>query len=448
MNWIRTPRVVVALLPFFSAGALPAAGLDVPLPAVASARVATVQVRVTPDRENWTYPLGEPARFRVVVTADQQPIANARVLYSVGPEMMPAEKKEAVVPLEGLWIEGGTLSTPGFIRCSATIEIDGRTYRGLATAGFAPEQIQPTQEQPPDFDAFWKEGIEALAKIPLDPQLTLIPEASTGTINVYHVNFRTWSHNGRARVYGILCEPKAPGKYPAILRVPGAGVRPYTGQRALAEAGAITLEIGIHGIPVTYPQDIYDQLRATALDGYSVHQLDDRDRYYYHRVYLGCLRANDFLTSRPMWDGRNLVVNGASQGGQLAMVTGALDSRVTAVSSVVPAYCDVTGYLHGRAGGWPHMMRGEQSVHRTPAKIATTAYYDTVNFARRVRVPVQVVVGYNDETCPPTTNFAAYNVIHAPKALVLALEMGHSVIPEANDAINSWILQQAGVKTK
>lgn len=452
MSFLRTPAILsVTLLAGMLFGGVAHAALPhAPLPDFASERVATVEVRVAPDQPGWTYQPGEPVTFRVAVMADEQPLAGATIEYEVGPEMMPMEKKSAVVPAGGLTIQGGTLQQPGFIRCIVTTEVAGETYRGLATAGFAPDKIAPTQVEPADFGAFWTDSLAKLAKIPLDPQLELIPEASKGAINVYHVSFRTWSitEGGRysGRIYGILCEPKAPGKYPAILRVPGAGVRPYSGQRALAEQGAITLEIGIHGIPVNQPQEIYDQLRSGALDGYPLYNLDDKERYYYRRVYLGCVRANDFLASRESWDGKNLLVNGASQGGQLTFVTTALDPRVTGAAALVPAYCDVTGYLHDRAGGWPHMMRGAQSVHRTPQKIATTSYYDAVNFAKRIRVPVYVAFGYNDETCPPTSMFSAYNSLTAPKELLLALEMGHGVIPEVNERVNEWLLDRAGAK--
>lgn len=432
----------------FFGGELHAALPSVVVPASAEARVANVQVRVAPDRAGWTYQLGERVSFRVSVIADQQPVPGIPVTYTVGPEMMPAKKVSATVPAEGLVIDGGTLTTPGFIRCAVETVVEGKTYRGLATAGFEPEKIAPTQTEPADFDAFWAEGLAALAKIPLEPQLELIPSASTGAVNVYHVSFRTWSSSERAstRIYGILCEPKAPGKYPAILKVPGAGVRPYSGQRALAERGAIVLEIGIHGIPVNQPAEIYEQLRYGALYSYHGYNLDDKERYYYRRVYLGCVRANDFLVSREAWDGKNLLVSGGSQGGQLTLVTAGLDPRVTAASSLFPAYCDVTGYIHGRAGGWPHMMRGEDN--RTPEKIATTSYYDAVNFAKRVRVPTQVLLGYNDETCPPTTVFAAYNAIKAPKTLTLALEMGHGAISEVYQAIDAWLFKQAGIEAK
>ena len=424
-----------------------------PLPAPANFRVATIQVRVAPDHRDWTYRLGEPAKFRVMVTADNTPVDNATVTYSVGPDLMPAEKKTAAVPLDGLVVDGGTLKEGGFIRLKASVEIAGKTYEGKATAAFAPETIKPYQTEPADFDAFWQKGKADLAKIPLEARLTLLPEACTDKVNVYHVNFRTlnqaWNPSP-PRVYGILCEPKAPGKYPAILKVPGAGVRPYFGDTDLAARGAVVLEIGIHGIPVNMAKDIYDAMYGGALHSYWVNQLDNRDTYYYHRVYLGCIRANDFLTSREMWNGKDLLVMGASQGGQLSIVTAALDPRVTALSATHPAMCDVAAELHGRAGGWPHPFKpnddGSPSSHSTPAKIATASYYDTVNFARRLKVPGFYIWGYNDETCPPTSTFAAYNVITAPKTLAVEPEQSHTYPAEQGEAINSWVVSTLNLK--
>jgi cephalosporin-C deacetylase-like acetyl esterase len=221
-------------------------------------------------------------------------------------------------------------------------------------------------------------------------------------------------------------------------------VRAYTGVKDLAERGIITLEIGIHGIPVNQPPEMYAQLVGGALASYPTYNLDNPRTYYYRRVYLGAVRANDFLCSLPQWDRKNLIASGHSQGGQLTIAVAALDRRVTAVQATFPAFCDVTGYLHDRAGGWPHMFRDPQAGHRTPAKIATTGYYDTVNFARRVKQPGFYTWGYNDETCPPTSMFAAYNVIAAPKELLLALETGHGEVPEQFARINEWLFAHAG----
>lgn len=425
------------------------------VPPQATRRVATAQVRVAPDHRDWTYRPGEPVKFNVVVTADNVPISRVPISYFVGPEQMPAATKNGEVSVDGLVIDGGTLNQPGFLRCSVTAEVAGRTYRGAATAAFSPELIKPTQTEPADFDGFWKAAKDELAAIPVDAQVTLMPEACTGTVNVYHVRLRNVgeSWQGPAHVYGILCEPKVPGKYPALLRVPGAGVRAYSGDIGTAEQGAITFEIGVHGIPVNLPKPIYDDLLSGPLNSYWLFNLDDPKRFYFYRVVLGCLRANDFLSSHPQWDGKTLVVAGASQGGQLSITTAALDQRVTGVSAIHPAFCDLSGSLHGRAAGWPQPFRpdsrtGAASFHATPAKIATTTYYDTVNFARRLKVPGYYNWGYNDESCPPTSTFAAYNVITAPKHLDVMLELGHSYPAEQQAATGAWILKALGIGKK
>src|SRR5208337_4154428 len=100
----------------------------------------------------------EAARFSVAVTADSEPIDGVTVTYTVGPDMYPGEKKTAAVPPSGLTVDAGTMTVPGFLRCIVTAEVAGHKYRGLATAAFAPEQIKPTQVEPPDFDAFWDAG--------------------------------------------------------------------------------------------------------------------------------------------------------------------------------------------------------------------------------------------------------------------------------------------------
>lgn len=441
---MRSAAVVLLLILLSAPANLAAAEPALEVPPGATRRAATPVLQVVPDQADWTYAVGEPATFRVTLTADRVPIGGVEAAVKVGPELMPVEEQTVTIPAEGLVIDGGTMSDPGFIRCVVSAEIDGRKYESAATAGFSPERIQPTQTEPEDFDAFWRAKKEELAAVPMDAELTLLPEECTATLNVYHVSFGNvgmWS-GAKSRIYGILCEPKAPGKYPAVLKVPGAGVRPYRGYKDLADKGAITLEIGIHGIPVNMPTEVYDDLRFGVLGAYQLFHLDHRDLFYFRRVYLGCIRANDFLTSREMWDGENLLVTGGSQGGQLSLATAALDPRVTGLAVYYPAFCDVTGYLHGRAGGWPHMFRNEAEGHRTEAKIKATSYYDGVNMARRIKVPGFYSWGYNDTTCPPTSTFAAYNVITAPKELVLALETPHRTVPEQAEELTEWLVAQ------
>ncbi|QHV93805.1 acetylxylan esterase [Spirosoma endbachense] len=401
-----------------------------------------VKVIVTPNHDDWVYKTGEPVKFNISVYRSNVLLKGAKLRYEIGPEKMEPTKKETVTLRDGtLALDGGTMKTAGFLRCIATVELDGKEYRGLTTAGFEPQAIKPTVANPADFQAFWDKAKTDLAAIPIDARMTLLPDRCTELTNVYELSLQNINNS---RFYGILCVPKKEGKYPAILRVPGAGVRPYNGMIAEAEKGFITLEVGIHGVPVTMNQIVYDNLSRGALSGYQAANLDDRDRYYYKRVYLGCVRAVDFLAGMPQYDGQNLAVTGGSQGGALSIVTAGLDSRIKWLAAYYPALSDVTGYLNGRAGGWPHLFAGnELAYNNKPDRIKTTGYYDVVNFARLVKVPGRYSWGFNDETCPPTSMYAAYNVIPGPKELdTNFLDTGHWTYPEQTEKMTSWLLAQ------
>jgi cephalosporin-C deacetylase-like acetyl esterase len=269
--------------------------------------------------------------------------------------------------------------------------------------------------------------------------MTLMPEKCTEDVNVYHVSLQNF---GNSRLYGILAVPRKEGRFPAVLEVPGAGVRAYNPDITLAARGFITFVVGIHGIPVTMDPGIYIDLGSGALREYWTFNMDNRDRYYYKRVYLGCVRANDFITSLPQFDGTNLAVTGGSQGGALSIITASLDKRVKFLGAYYPALCDVTGYLYGRAGGWPHFFDRNNSVyHNIREKLETIRYYDVVNFARNLDVPGFYSWGFNDETCPPTSMFAAYNQIVAPKKLFLVHETGHWTYPEQGNRLTEWITE-------
>jgi len=400
-----------------------------------------VKLIITPDHADWTYRIGEPVRFTIQAYQNSVPLKGARLRYEIGPEKMPPTKTETITLKDTpVSVDAGTMRTAGFLRCVATVDVDGKEYRNLTTAAFEPEKIQPTVANPADFKAFWDKAKEDLAKLPIDARMTLLPERCTENTNVYHLNLQNIDNS---RFYGILCVPKKEGKYPAILRVPGAGVRPYGGMIAEADKGFITLEVGIHGVPVNMDPGVYLDLSRGPLRNYQQANLDDRDRYYYKRVYLGCVRAVDYLASMPQFDGQNLAVTGGSQGGALSIITAALDPRIKWLGAYYPALCDVTGYLNNRAGGWPHLFAGTNlEVNNKPDKIKTTGYYDVVNFARLVNVPGYYSWGFNDETCPPTSMYAAYNVIPGKKTLELFRDTGHWTYPEQTEKLMTWLTAQ------
>lgn len=389
--------------------------------------VRLVQVLIAPNHSNLLYNKGESVKFSVSVLKNSIPLKNVAVRYEISEDMMKPHQSEKSILKDGtLEINAGTMKKAGFLRCRVFATYNNNEYEGITTVGFNPESIAPTTELPNDFVQFWDKAKAEAAKIPMDVRMTLVPESCTEKVNVFNVSVQNYEYG--SRIYGMLCVPKKEGKYPTILKVPGAGIRAYYGDVADAEKGYIVFEIGIHGIPVNLTGDIYTNLYQGALKNYHTFNLENKDKYYYKRVYLGCIRAIDFIFTLPQFDGTNLITLGGSQGGALSIVTAGLDKRVKGLVAFYPALCDLTGYLQGRAGGWPHMFRDLEN--NTPEKIATSQYYDVVNFARQLEVPGFYSCGYNDMVCPPTTTFSAFNSMKSPKEIFIMENTAHYSYPE------------------
>ncbi|MEY3947010.1 MAG: hypothetical protein RJB03_1716 [Bacteroidota bacterium] len=403
--------------------------------------VQPVQIVITPNHANWEYKLGEPATFSIQVLKFGVPQQNVIIQYQVGPERMKPMKSDSVLLKDGKFNTGSfTMKEPGFLRCVVTAKVDGKLYRNLTTAGYDITAIQPAVEKPADFEQFWSGAIAELSKLPLDAKFTLLPERSSSKTYAYHVSCQGY---GGSRIYGMLAVPKAPGKYPAVLQVPGAGIRPYAPDLELADKGVIVFTVGIHGIPVNLDPQVYVDLTNGGLKSYFYYNLDDRDKNYYKRVYTNVVRANDLLVSLSEYDGKTLAVMGGSQGGALTVVTAALDKRVKYMAALYPALADMPGYLKGRAGGWPHMFsEGHPWNPQSEKAKAALAYYDVVNFSRQINIEGYYSWGFNDETCPPTSFYAAYNVVTAPKQANIFHDTGHWTYPEQRLALNNWLLSK------
>lgn len=405
---------------------------------MAQPRATKVQLHLVPDHSDALYRVGEQAKVKVMATDCGMALNDVVVNYEVSEDLMtPHITKSITLKGNEGEINIGTMKKPGYLRVKAVVEKDGKKYSAISTVGYDTEKLQPTVTLPDDFKAFWDAQLEAARKIDLQPTMTLIPERCTDKVNVYHISYRNINNT---RMYGMLTMPKAEGKYPAILRFPGAGVGEKSGDIGHAARGAIILEFGIHGIPVNLTgSTIYSDLNSGALASYPTYNIDNRYSYYYKRVYIGCVRGIDFLASLPQFNGK-LGTFGGSQGGALSIVTSALDSRINATVAYFPALCDLEGYTHGRAGGWPHVFKSKDNC--TPEKLSTARYYDVTNFARNLSAPIHYFLGYNDLTCAPTTTRSTYNVITAPKTLLIGENNGHWLYAEHTNALWDWMFEQ------
>lgn len=377
-----------------------------------------------PDRADWLYATGEKASVEIQLYRYGIPQEDVTVQYAIGDEAQPADTSGSIVLKNGrATLRLGTMKHPGFRDCRLTATIDGKTYRHHVKVGFSPERIEPYTAMPADFREFWERNKAALAAFPLQYTQERAAKYCTDKIDCHLIRL-TLNKQGQC-IYGYLFLPKdaQPGSCPAVLCPPGAGIKTIKDplrHKYYAEAGCIRFEFEIHGLHPDLPEERFREI-STAFNGrengYLTNGLDDRDNYYMKRVYLACVRAVDLLASLPEWDGRNMIAQGGSQGGALALVTAGLDKRVTACVANHPALADMARFKLGEVDGYPHFSR--MSGMDTPDKLRTMAYYDAVNFARQIDCPTYMTWGYNDDTCPPTTSYAVYNVLRGPKEALI-----------------------------
>lgn len=307
----------------------------------------------------------------------------------------------------------------------------------VAGAAIAPTELKPVAPCPADFDQFWKSKIELLHSIAPNPVVTA---GESGRADVEYSTLKLNNVHG-SHVYGQIAKPAHQGKRPAMLILQWAG-GPYPLQKSWvvdrAAEGWLALNIEPHDVPGDLPAQFYDALPAM-IKSYNTIYDDDRERNYFLRMYLGAYRAVDYLAGLPEWDGKTLLVMGTSMGGQQSLAVAGLHPKITHVIVHVPAGADSNATLHGRATGYPNWNASNPKV------METALYFDTVNFAGRIKATCLISMGFLDMVCPPAGIWTAFNQIPAPKEVVPLVNAAHNhqSTPEQQqaytDRANAWL---------
>ena len=402
--------------------------------------VSKVPLTVAAEKADALYRRGEDVRFMIQVTGEGAAFGSGDVAWTLSKDGLPPHQSGIVKLHEGKATITGVLNEPGFLQCRVKLEGATGVDAGgsvLVGAGVDPREIKPSLPVPGDFDEYWSELKGRLAKVPMNPKLVeVVSPIKNGDA------FDLKLDSVGAPVSGYFVRPRgaAPKSLPAILTVHGAGVRSSSlgGSGGWAAQGFLALDINAHGLPNGEKEEFYKALADGELKDYRVRGRESRDTIYFQGMFLRLVRAIDFLTSQPEWDGGVMVVHGSSQGGAQSIVAAGLDPRVTFYAAGVPAMCDHTGFKAGRINGWPKFI----ATGETPddSIVSAVRYYDAMNFAARIRVPGVMTVGFIDATCPPTSVYAAFNAVAAKKDIFNDPPSGHSVSAKAGESMRAAIL--------
>lgn len=385
---------------------------------------------VVPDHANGIYAPNEQVTWQVDVKGDR---AGLTALPYVVKKDGQGEVTKGTLDLSaGPVTITATRGEPGALLAYIYAADRVKQPLPLAFGGavFAPDKIGFSAPEPVDFDAFWQGKLMELAAVPMNPVVAKVDVASVKNsegVDYYKV---TLDNIKGTHVQGQLARPAVGEKFPAIVMFQFAGVYALDKPQVIAQAkpGWLAFNISAHDLPIDESDEYYKNLKEGALKNYMYIGNEDRETSYFLRMFLGCVRAVQYVVSRPDWDGKTLVVTGTSQGGLQSFVAAGLCPQVTDVMTLVPAGCDVYGPLANppRAFCWPYWLSNWGPKDRDMKKVQTTAgYFDGDYFASRIHCPTLIAVGLLDEAARSAGVIAAYNAIQAPKELLIMPDSDH-----------------------
>lgn len=301
--------------------------------------------------------------------------------------------------------------------------------------------------RPADFDTYWDDSLRELDS--LDPNVELCRNDTLPLRNAecYDLWF---TGVGGARVHAQYVRPaKLNGPAPAVLVFHGytANVGDWTGRLAYVSEGFCIAALDCRG--QGGPSEDNLQVKGNTHNGHIIRGLDDPNpkNLLFRHIFLDTALLARIVMSFPEVDAGRVGVIGGSQGGALTLACASLEPRIKRAAPTFPFLCDYKrvwemdlakdAYQELRT-----FFRLFDPTHDREEELFTRLGYIDLQFlAPRIKAKTLFAVGLMDTICPPSSQFAAFNKITAPKELVVYPDFGHEGLPGHEDRTFGFMMK-------
>lgn len=308
------------------------------------------------------------------------------------------------------------------------------------------KRYQGRNPMPSDFDAYWDRALQEMRAV--DGQVEIIESKfQTPQAQCYDLYF---TGVRGARIHAKYLKPKTPSSapHPAIIQFHGysSNAGDWTDKLAYVSLGYSIIAMDVRG-QGGKSEDV-GGVKGNTLRGHIIRGLDDHeDNLLFRHIYLDTAQLASIVMDLPEVDASRVGVFGWSQGGGLTLACAALEPRVKQLAPVYPFLSD-----YQRVWEMDQAERAYEELkmyfrlfdpqhEREAEAFLRLGYIDIQHLASRIQGEVLMGVGLMDPVCPPSTQFAAYNKITAPKRLEIFPDFAHEGLPGLNDKILQFMLK-------
>lgn len=310
------------------------------------------------------------------------------------------------------------------------------------------QKYKGTNPKPTDFDTYWDKSLAELDNQDLSYTLEKSEYISNG-VECYHMYF---TGVGGAKIHCKLLKPtNIKGRLPAVAMFHGyqGHCGDWFDKLPYAHNGMVVAAMDVRG-QAGLSEDTL-QTTSSTFRGHIVRGVDDEDpnNLAFRYIYLDTAQLVRILASMPFVDSTRIGATGFSQGGALTIACAALESSVKIVAVGYPFLCDYKRVwdmnLDNANDPYKELnlyFRLRDPLHqKAPQFWERLGYIDLQHLAPRIKAKTTFFTGLMDTVCPPSTQFAAYNKITAPKDMKIFPDFAHEALPGANDMVLNLMRQ-------
>ena len=298
-------------------------------------------------------------------------------------------------------------------------------------------QYQGINPKPDDFDVFWNLALAEMRSV--DPRIELRrAEFQTPFAECFDLFF---TGVGGSRIHAQYVRPKqAETPHPAVLQFHG-----YSGDCGdwSNKLGYVALGFSVAALDCRGQGGISEDLggvRGNTFKGQIIRGLDDDpEKFTFRQIFLDTAQLAGIIGGFEEVDASRLGAMGGSQGGALTIACAALVPEIKRAAPVFPFLCDYQRVweMDLAEDAYEELrtyFRRYDPLHEREREIFTKlGYIDIQHLAPRIRGEVLMACGLMDAVCPPSTQFAAFNKMTAPKEMVIYPDFGHEPLPGFQD---------------